>query len=339
MILMEKRNSNLLISIIVPIYNGENYIRALYHNILRQTFRPIELILVNDGSTDRSRDILDGIRKSHDHETKIDIKVCHRDNGGIASARNCGLAEAAGEYIMFMDQDDKLQPDCVEQFMYEVQESRADLVIGGVNKVSDRGRVIESWRLNPRLSWCKFRITAPWGRVFRKALIDENHLSFFDTKISEDLYFNILFLSHASNVKVISYIGYNWVQNHNSESHGNWSKMSDERNPLPMLTELHKSMGNSDILTNDEMSFFFTKYLVWYLLFCSRGASRSQIKERSEEVFAWLKKYYPDFSRRIWKYLWFPRGEQPKIKICVVLVILMRNMRLLPAFLEIYRRL
>lgn len=328
-----------LISVIVPIYNGEKYIESIYQNIVNQTYRPIELILINDGSTDQSQDMINSILKSHDCVEGIDLLVCNKGNGGIASARNLGLKKASGIYVMFMDQDDWLEPDCVERLMYEASESHADLVIGGVNKVSDRGRVIERWSLNPELAWSRFRITAPWGRVFNKALIDEKNLSFFDTKISEDLYFNVLFLSHARNVKVISYIGYNWLQNQTSESHSNWSKMSDDRNPLIMLTELHKQMGDNGVLDADEMTFFFSKYLIWYLLFCSRGASRSQVKARTAEVFAWLKKYYPDYYRCMWKSFCFPEGEQVKIRLCVALILMMKKLGLLSVFLEVYSRL
>lgn len=335
---MQKQTNDLLISIIVPIYNGEKYIESIYHNVLNQTYRPIELILVNDGSMDQTRNILENILKSHDYSTRIDVKVCNKENGGIASARNLGLREASGIYIMFMDQDDRLEPDCVERFMYEASQSHADIVIGGVNIVSDTGRVIESWRLNPELLWNRYRITAPWGRVFRKELIDANHLSFYDTKISEDLYFNILFLSHSGNVRVISYIGYNWVQYPNSESHSNQSKMSDDRNPIPMLTELHKQIENNGTLGRDEMTFFFTKYIIWYLLFCSRGASRMQVKERSTEVLGWLKEYYPDFQRYIWKSFYFPKGEQLRIRLCVAFILLLKRLGLLPFFLEIYRK-
>lgn len=334
-VVMDKK----LVSIIVPIYNGENYINNVYYNVLSQTYRPIELILINDGSTDRSEELLSIISKNHNRATLLKLVVCEKNNGGIASARNAGLEKASGEYIMFMDQDDRMEPDCVERLMDEAVESDAELVISGVNKVNGKGEKIESWSLKPQLSWSKFRITAPWGRVFKKSIIVENELSFFNTKISEDLYFNILFLSYANNVKVISYIGYNWLQNQSSESHGNWSKMSDDRNPLIMLMELHKRIGNSHLLKKEEMTFFFTKYLVWYLLFCSRGATHNQVKERSKEIFAWLKSYYADFTQYAWKSLWLPKGEQLKIRLCVALVLVMWRLKLLPLFLEFYRRI
>lgn len=328
-----------LISVIVPIYNGEKYIGDIYSNIMHQTYRPIELILVNDGSADGSKHLLENILKSHDCGTMIYIKALNKENGGIASARNAGLAEASGKYVMFMDQDDWIENDCVETLVDAALSSDADIVIGGFNKVNDKGKIEETWKLDSKLSWSKLRITAPWGRLFKKTVIDKEKILFFDTKISEDLYFNILFLSYADRAEVVSYVGYNWQQNHNSESHGNWSKMSDDRNPLKMLTELHKKMGDSRLLKDDEMTFFFTKYLVWYLLFCSRGAAHDQVKERSGEIFLWLKNNYPGFPKYVWKGFRFPKGESFKIRLCVAIVLLMWRLKVLSGFLEIYRRL
>lgn len=328
-----------LISIIVPIYNGEKFIKRIYNNIINQSYKPIELILVNDGSTDESQKLIENTVKGHDQKTLVSLRTVNRKNSGIANARNAGLMEASGKYIMFMDQDDWMERDCVEKLAEKAFNSDADIVIAGFNKINDKGEIQETWSLNPQLSWHRLRITAPWGRLFRKAIIDKEKITFLDTKISEDLYFNILFLSYANKAEIISYAGYNWQQDSNSESHKNWSKMSDDRNPLKMLTELHKQMGDSSLLKEDEMTFFFTKYLVWYLLFCSRGATHDQVMERSKEVFLWLKNNYPSFPKYVWKSLKFPKGENFKIRFCVSAVLLMWRMRLLPIFLETYRRM
>lgn len=330
------RNEEMLVSVIMPVYNGAEYISKSIMSVLGQTCQDLELLLIDDGSVDRSEEI---IRKIIAENGSRKIRYVKQENCGIAETRNRGLKEAEGDYVCFVDQDDTLESDCIETLMDEAAAGNADLVIGGVNKVNNEGRIMEQWSLSPQLSWSKFRITAPWGRVFKKSLIDEKQISFFNTKISEDLYFNLLFLSHANKVKVIPHIGYNWLQNQDSESHGNWSKMSDDRNPLVMLTELHKQMGDSGLIKKDEMTFFFTKYLVWYLLFCSRGASHEQVQERTKEVFAWLEKFYPDFLKYAWKSFMFPKGEQLKIRLCVAFVLLLKGLGLLPFFMGIYRKL
>lgn len=325
----------MLVSVIMPVYNGEEYLFKSIISVLRQTYKDLELLLIDDGSTDKSEIV---IRKVIAENKNRYIRYIKQENLGISAARNRGLKEADGDFVAFIDQDDQMEPDCIETLMNEAVMSNAELVIGGVNKVDSEEKIIDSWRLNAQLSWSKFRITAPWGRIFKKSLIDENGLSFFDTKISEDLYFNILFMSFAKQVKVISYIGYNWLQNKNSESHENWSKLSDERNPLPMLTELHKKMGNSCLIKKEEMTFFFSKYLVWYLLFSSRGAAYKKVIERAGEVFAWLQENYPDYSRYAWKTMTAPKGEQLKVRLCVTLILLMKRLRILPFFWWIYSR-
>ena len=213
------------------------------------------------------------------------------------------------------------------------------MVIGGFHKVNQKGEILETWSLNPELSWSKYRITAPWGRLFRKSVIEAEQLEFFNTKISEDLYFNILFMSYATKIEVISYVGYNWLQSQNSESHHNWTKMTDERNPIEMLTELHKKMGNHILLKDDELAFFFSKYVVWYLLYCSKGADKLQVRQRTQEVFAWLEKNYPQFYKLIWRGGIFPQGELFKVRLCVVCVLLMYKLNMLSFFLEQYRKL
>lgn len=329
---------DIVVSVIMPVYNGAAYIKKGIQSVLGQTYRELELIIVNDGSKDNSKEIVEQIIRENPSGASR-IKYIEQENQGIACARNAGMENASGQYIMFVDQDDTMESDCVEVLVNEAVKSNAQLVISGVNKVNEKGKVIERWSLNPQLSWSKFRITAPWGRIFRKTLIDEKKLMFYNTNISEDLFFNILFISKADNVKVIPYVGYNWLQNQNSESHAKWSRMSVDRNPLIMLTELHKKMESGCLLEQDEMTFFFTKYLVWYLLFCSRGADKVQLKERSEEVFDWLGQYYPDFLRYIWKSIIFPKGEQFKIRFCVGIILLMYRLRVLHIFLQVYRRL
>lgn len=328
-----------LISIVIPIYNGAKYISNIYTNIMNQTYRPIELIFVNDGSKDDSENVLKDIVKMHNCKSEIKIIILSGPNGGIAVARNRGMAASTGEYVMFADQDDWLEKDCVEKLMQVAGLTDADMVIGGFRKVNQKGEILETWSLNPELSWSKYRITAPWGRLFRKSVIEAEQLEFFNTKISEDLYFNILFMSYATKIEVISYVGYNWLQFQNSESHHNWTKMTDERNPIEMLTELHKKMGNHILLKDDELAFFFSKYVVWYLLYCSKGADKLQVRQRTQEVFAWLEKKYPQFYKLIWRGGIFPQGELFKVRLCVVCVLLMYKLNMLSFFLEQYRKL
>ena len=105
----DKVISDKLISIIVPVYNVEKYLKKCFYSILNQSYKNLEVILVNDGSTDNSGKICDELSREDSR-----IKVYHKDNGGLSDARNYGVAKANGEYVGFVDSD-----DYIDQYMYE----------------------------------------------------------------------------------------------------------------------------------------------------------------------------------------------------------------------------
>ncbi len=339
---MDMSSTGIDISIIIPVYNGKNKISKALNSVLKQNFsgHKIEVIMVDDGSKDGSFDYLESIKKAYETR-EIMLVALKKKNEGVALTRNYGLKKANGKYIMFLDQDDWIEDKCLETLWIQAEKTNADLIIGGVNMVDDDGRIIETWNLDPAKEWNKYRITAPWGRLFRKKIIDENNLCFFNTKISEDLYFNMLFFSYAEKIDVISYVGYNWVQDKLSESHNNWKKISEERNPLRMLNELENKMGTNGYLKNkrEEKQYFFTKYLIWYLLYCGKNCTAEETKILINNIFEWLDIHYPDYKKYSWKKLGYPNGERISVKMTVSLTILLYPLKLLPIFLKIYREI
>jgi glycosyltransferase involved in cell wall biosynthesis len=116
------------LSIIVPIYNKEKYLVECIESVLTQTYSDFELILVNDGSTDSSGEICDryAVRDSR-------VKVCHKTNGGVSSARNAGVDVSSGEYLGFVDADDMLVSRMYEVLVANLEQYDADISICGVN--------------------------------------------------------------------------------------------------------------------------------------------------------------------------------------------------------------
>ncbi len=112
------------ISVIVPIYNIEKYIRRALDSILAQTFSNFELLLIDDGSTDSCKEICDEYGNKHQH-----IRVFHKENGGLSSARNYGLERALGEYTIFFDPDDWVEPQCLEELYSIAEKTKADVVM------------------------------------------------------------------------------------------------------------------------------------------------------------------------------------------------------------------
>lgn len=194
------------ISIIVPVYNAEDYLSRCLDSILDQSLTSYEVILVDDGSTDSSPLICDRYSA-----TDPRFRTIHKPNGGVSSARNAGISLAKGEYLMFVDSDDSLLPDALEMMLEGI--CGEDIVIGGytvfiagiVSKQvhpkqtrSYRGSDISSFFENNIRKNCEM-LDAPWAKLFkRKALGDLRFCE--DLSYAEDKLFVFTFLSVCSSV-------------------------------------------------------------------------------------------------------------------------------------------
>ena len=128
-----------VLSIIVPVYNLENYLCKCIDSILGQTYRDFEVLLVDDGSTDSSLSIC-----LQYAETDSRICVFHKDNGGASSARNLGLEKARGQYISFIDGDDFIEPDLYERLLEDLLKTNADISCCQLDRIDRKGKHIVS---------------------------------------------------------------------------------------------------------------------------------------------------------------------------------------------------
>lgn len=117
--------SSPLISVIVPVYNCEKYIDDCIQSIITQSYSPLEIILINDGSTDESALICDKYSSEYSY-----IETIHKLNGGVSTARNVGLENANGEYVMFVDGDDMLESNAIETLLTTLKSTKADIAEG-----------------------------------------------------------------------------------------------------------------------------------------------------------------------------------------------------------------
>lgn len=124
---------NPLISIIVPVYNVEEYLPKCLDSIINQTYKNLEIIVVNDGSTDNSGKICDEYG-----ERDYRIMVIHKANRGVSSSRNIGIKNASGEYILFVDSDDEIEKDYVNVMARAVTNSDCDLVISNITDIFNK---------------------------------------------------------------------------------------------------------------------------------------------------------------------------------------------------------
>ena len=118
-----------LISIIIPVYNVAPFIKSCLHSVLNQTYKNIEIIIINDKTTDESISIIKDVLQKEAPSVPIKI-IEHAENKGLSSARNTGIKNSRGEYLYFLDSDDEISTDCIETLSNRAKISCADIVIG-----------------------------------------------------------------------------------------------------------------------------------------------------------------------------------------------------------------
>ena len=182
------------VSIIVPVYNAENYIKRCIDSIIAQDYPNWELIIIDDGSSDSSGDRCD-------RYSLLDkrIRVVHKPNGGVSSARNTGLKAANGDWISFVDADDYVKPSFLSSFLAKLSDNVEYVSMGFENLNSQSFPVISIIDTNNALeglfSSGAYKYMQPWAKFFKKNKIDELKLM-FDTKLSigEDKLFILQYL-------------------------------------------------------------------------------------------------------------------------------------------------
>ncbi len=194
------------ISVIIPVYNTEKFLRECLDSVLAQTFTDFEVLVINDGSTDRSGEICD------EYSAKdARMKVFHKENGGASSARNLGIERAKGEWICFIDSDDWVREKYLGGFMSQISNTQIDLIVQGfVKKFSDgRAKKVDAGEGLIKLSGLyllfeqkkihNFGFTV--SKFYKKELIRCNKISFpEDFTIAEDFAFFLKYLSKSENV-------------------------------------------------------------------------------------------------------------------------------------------
>ncbi len=204
------------VSLIIPVYNAEKYLKECLDSVLEQSYKPIEIILVNDGSTDRSAEIIADYEKK---EKKI--KVIHQSNQGVCSARNLGMAAATGEYIVFADSDDILPYDSIEKRKENIRE--ADLVIcryecfdenglkDSIQESSctcwDQNTAIKSVLLDDGFGYQGYL----WNKLYRRDIIADNHIEFEEgISYNEDKLFNLVYILASKKIRVSNEVVYQY---------------------------------------------------------------------------------------------------------------------------------
>ena len=207
-------------SIIVPIYNAENHLDDCVNYLINQDFDDYEVVLIDDGSTDNSYSICLNYQEKFEN-----IKVIKKENGGVGSARNCGIENASGKYILFVDSDDFLRKNTISVYSKSISEYDFDIVISGyIHKKVETGK---EFLKNYNQKWTgsidefvkdlfgtlfdNWLIHAPWNKIYKKSIIDKYNIRFSEQySIYEDIGFVLDYLNCCNSVLVIPDILYDY---------------------------------------------------------------------------------------------------------------------------------
>ena len=194
------------VSIIIPVYNVEEYLKKCIDSLLAQTFKDIKIILVDDGSTDSSSKICDEYNRKDKR-----VLVIHKKNEGVSKARNTGLEYAYGKYVMFVDSDDWMDETAVGSYVKMMEDNNGDYLLnrykvidGGQERECihffDTGRITRQQAFD--FLFCQHGVFGSvWSKLFLLDIIKKNNLTFdSSTRIAEDLLFNADYMKYAQSI-------------------------------------------------------------------------------------------------------------------------------------------
>jgi len=278
-----------LISVIIPVYNVNKYLNKCIGSIVNQTYKNLEIILVDDGSTDNSGEICDEWKQKDSR-----IKVIHKENGGPSNARNFGIEIAIGKYLFFIDADDYLNSDNIETLYKNLIENDSDISASGhiyetyivqENKCAKESYVADSEEALKRLFTGNNLFVVIWGKLFKKELFEE--IRFPVGKINEDVATLYKLIHKANKISNINKPGYHYVQRQNSLIH---QKYGEERITVVEILEecvefIRKNYPN--------LVEYAERYLILALNDCAILTSKNKMKKEYRNLRKKLKQYLP----------------------------------------------
>lgn len=234
-----------IISIIVPVYNVEKYLPRCIDSILAQTFTDFELLLIDDGSIDNSGNICDDYAKKDNR-----IRVFHKQNGGVSSARNLGLDNAKGEWITFVDSDDLIDNETLNDYL----RYNADLICQGLKQINAMDNSIEDLKkydfleasVSDHISYALYIMFINgsfgyiWNKLFKHRILKDHNIRFIEgISIREDEIFVFKYCQYIKSIVLLPTINYNYVHYQNSLMRRKYI------NPIELTNAIEKSYNIS----------------------------------------------------------------------------------------------
>ena len=281
-----------LISVIVPVYNVEDFVGKCLESITWQSYEDLDIVVVDDGSTDESGKICDEFAKNDER-----IRVFHKKNGGLSDARNFGIKKAKGELVAFVDSDDWVKKDYIG-VMHEVMGANGvDVVVCGYNDVKLQDITMSGKDATVRLLTKQENVDiVAWNKLYRKGLFLDNGIYFPVGKKHEDTLTTYKILSKARKVTYVSQSLYNYIERRNSIM--GEGKIEERLSAREMAAK--EAVGyfknNADLKQAAEISLLLAEYA-----FLDFSISGKIAKKYGEIAKRWVKEHRENLAKN--KYL------------------------------------
>ena len=206
------------ISVVIPAYNASKYIVECLDSIIKQSLQDIEIIVVNDGSIDDTKSILDALALEDKR-----LKIIHQKNQSVGVARTNGVLVAQGEYIAFVDSDDTINEDMLKTMYEKAQEKNSDIVVCNYNRVDAKGKILSKAYFSEKYldfeASLSLKIDPPtWNKIYKKELFLDNNIHFKERVFCEDLATTMELFFFAKQIDNVDAYLYNYFINPNGAS-------------------------------------------------------------------------------------------------------------------------
>lgn len=326
-----------LVSIIIPVFNCEKYLEKCLRSIVDQTYRRLQIIVVNDGSTDDSGKIIQEFADNYPN-----ILLINQKNLGVSAARNSGIEKADGEYLLFVDGDDYLGEKYVKTLVEAAQRNASELVICGCTMVDHEGKVIQelipgSYRKGEQEEWA-YRLSSVWSHLYGRKVWIDSGIKFAEGVRGEDIPVDLYFNYICSNIVIVPERGYYYVQ-HEDSAMGAARGLQNFPLPLEAICEVLDRLSDvKEANSHEFLEYGVFKVLAMFLFDLGRGASWQVIRELCHKTENIVSQYFPNY-RRNEKFRWNSHINMPyPVKGATWLLVKLLRLHLLIPFMWVYCR-
>ncbi len=275
------------VSVIIPVYNVESYLQRSLDSVINQTLKDIEIICINDGSTDNSLDILKEYASKDKRIKIIDLAV----NQGVANARNIALENANGEYVGFVDPDDYIDLNFYEELYKKAQETDADIAKGVLVEEKVNGETKIS-KLNERIvEKSKFHFTYELpSAIFKFPFISDNNIIFMpDLKVEEDVVFLHEAILNTKKVEIAGNVNYYYIRRHNSLNDEIYdkTKMDSAYKTVLYIAEMYNRALNKQ-LSSQVYLIHYVENMHFLIDYTIKKTNDKELKIKCIEIFTEL---------------------------------------------------